>query len=239
MRWETTRGLDAGRLLSQSCPMELETAITERRSVRAFLPRGVSAEVLTRIFERAQNAPSWCNIQPWRVWLASGEPRDRFVARMVEAAGSRMPSPDIPFPLDYPEPYAAHRRACGKALYEAMGVERHDREGRHAAWMRNFMAFDAPHVAIVGIDRRFGPYAALDVGCWLESVMLLATSEGLATCAMASLATYPDVARETLAIPDEIVILFGIAIGYEDPEASANACRTTREPLSANLTWVE
>jgi nitroreductase len=219
--------------------MDLETAIVERRSVRAFLSREVPRETLTRIFTRAQSAPSWCNIQPWRVWLASGEARNRFVSKMVDAANSRMPGPDISFPGEYPEPYATHRRACGKALYEAMEVLRDDREGRHAAWMRNFVAFDAPHVALVGIDRRFGPYAALDVGCWLESVMLLATAEGLATCAMASLATYPDVAREVLDIPDEVALLFGIAIGYEDTSAKANACRTTREPLSANLVFVE
>jgi catechol 2,3-dioxygenase-like lactoylglutathione lyase family enzyme len=32
---------------------------------------------------------------------------------------------------------------------------------------------------------------------------------------------------------------FGVAIGYEDTAAPANACRTTREPTSANVTFVD
>lgn len=219
--------------------MEIDQAIRERRSVRAFLPEPVPAAVLRRIFERAQRAPSWCNIQPWRVWLASGGARARLVAELAEAASSGLPTPDVPFPASYPEPYDAHRRKCGRALYEAMGVARDDGPARRDAWMRNFVAFDAPHVALVGIDARFALYAAIDVGCWLESVLLLAHAEGVATCAQASLATYPAVARRVLGVPDGITLLFGIAIGYEDRDAPANRCRTERDPLESNITFSE
>ena len=149
-----------------------------------------------------------------------------------------MPSPDVPFPGEYPEPYATHRRACGKALYEAMGVKRDDGPARHAAWMRNFVAFDAPHVAIIGIDRRFAVWGALDVGCWLETVMLLAEEEGYATCAQASLSLHPDVLRPLLGIDDGVQILFGLGLGRADPDADANRCVTTREPLEANVKFV-
>jgi nitroreductase len=217
--------------------MDLARALTERRSVRAFLDRPVADEVLDRIFAQAQKAPSWCNIQPWRVWLTRGEATKRLTARLL-AARHEAPRPDFAWPAEYPEPYGTHRKACGKALYEAMGVARNDSAGREAAWLRNFVAFDAPHVAIVGVDRRFDIYAALDIGCWLQSLLLSATSEGLATCAQASLAIQAPVVREELGIPDGIGVLFGIAIGYEDTSAAANACRTTREPVSANVTIV-
>lgn len=219
--------------------MDVLQSLIERRSTRAFLPREVPPETLRRIFEGAQRTPSWCNIQPWQVWVASGEKRRALVGAFVAAAqAGEAPSSDVPFPFEYPEPYAGRRRECGKALYEAMGVSRSDHAGKQAAWLRNFMAFDAPHVAIVGFDRRFDLYAALDVGCWLESVLLLATAEGVATCAQASLAVYPAIARSLLPIPDEVKIFFGIGLGYEDPEAKANACRTTREPLEANVRFL-
>lgn len=219
--------------------MDVLQSLIERRSTRAFLPREVPRDVLTRIFEGAQKTPSWCNIQPWQVWVASGAKRDALCGAFVAAAqAGEAPDSDVPFPFDYPEPYASRRRECGKALYEAMGVSRADHAGKQAAWLRNFAAFDAPHVAIVGYDRRFDLYAALDLGCWLESVLLLATSEGVATCAQASLAVYPKIARAELGIPDEVKIFFGIGLGYEDPTAKANACRTTREPLDANVRFV-
>ncbi len=217
--------------------MDLETAFRHRRSVRAFLPKPVPDDVLRRVFERAQLAPSWCNIQPWRVWLTSGEATTRLTTALVNAAKSESPKTDHPFPIEYPEPYGTHRRVCGKALYEAMGVVRGDDEGRHRAWLRNFAAFDAPHVAMVGIDQRFGLYAALDVGCWLEALLLAATAEGIATCAQASLAAYADVVHRELDIPGEVGLLFGVALGYEDPDAAANRCRTTRDPVESNVVF--
>lgn len=218
--------------------MEIEATLEARRSVRAFLPREVPEATLRGIFELAQRAPSWCNIQPWRVAVASGETRAKLTQAFAKAALESAPRPDVPFPTDYPEPYAAHRRDCGVALCRAMGIERTDLEGRSRAWHRNFIAFDAPHVAIVGIDRRFELYAALDVGCWLQSVLLLATSQGVATCAQASLSLFPDIARSILGIPDDVKILFGIGLGYEDTSARANDCRTTRQPLEANVRFL-
>lgn len=218
--------------------MDVKTAMETRRSVRAFLPREVPEATLTALFERAQRAPSWCNIQPWRVWIASGAKRDALCRELVLAAGSRMPSPDVPFPAEYPEPYGTHRRQCGKALYEAMGVARDDGPGRHAAWMRNFVAFDAPHVAIIGMDRRFSIYGALDLGCWLQSVMLLAMEEGVSSCAQASLALYPDLCRSILGVTDDVQILCGLGLGYEDAAAKANDCRTLRDPLEKNVAFL-
>jgi nitroreductase len=219
--------------------MDLLEALATRRSVRGFRPDPVPRETVERIFAAAQQSPSWCNIQPWRVWVTMGAARDRLIGGLTAAFAAGPPHPDVPFPSDYPEPYDRHRKDCGKALYEAMGVVRGDAEGRLAAWKRNFVAFDAPVVALVGIDRRFGIYASLDVGCWLESVLLLATAEGLSTCAQASLATYPTAAREVLGIGDEVTLLFGIAIGWEDPAVPANACRTTRSPLADNVHILE
>lgn len=220
--------------------MDVFEAVSARRSVRGFEERPVPREVLERIFGTAQRAPSWCNIQPWRVWLTTGRATERLVGALGEAARSGTPPrPEFPFPAEYPEPYGAHRRACGVALYGAMGVERHDMQGRWEAWMRNFEAFGAPHVAIVGIDRRFGAYAALDVGCWLQTVLLLATREGLSACPQASLATFPEAVRSVLPIPDGIAILFGIALGWEDPSVPANGCRTERSALAENVTFVE
>ncbi|HEY8431590.1 MAG TPA: nitroreductase [Sandaracinaceae bacterium] len=218
--------------------MDVFDALTARRSVRGFRPDPVPAPTLRRIFEAAQRAPSWCNIQPWRVWVTSGEATASLTRALTAAASTSLPEPDFPWPAEYPPPYDAHRRECGAALYRAMGIAREDRDGRKAAWMRNYVAFDAPHVAIVGMDRRFGVYASLDIGCWLQSVLLAATSEGVATCPQAALASYPKAVREVLAIPDEIGVLFGIALGYEDPSVPANACRTDRAPLEENVRFV-
>ena len=219
--------------------MQVVEAVETRRSSRGFRADPVPREVLERVFDAAQRAPSWCNIQPWRVWVASGATRDRLVDALTDAArAGKAPAPELGYPAEYPEPYGTHRRECGKALYEAMGIARDDKEARWGAWLRNFQAFDAPHVAIVGIDRRFGAYAAIDVGCWLQTLLLLMTAEGIASCPQASLGAYADIAREVLGIPEQIAVAFGISFGYEDPDVPANACRTTRSALPENVTFL-
>ncbi len=218
--------------------MDLADALQARRSVRGFTSREVPRDVLTRIFATAQASPSWCNIQPWRVVVTSGVSTKALTHRLSQAAESGMISADFDWPGDYPEPYNTHRRQCGKALYEAMSVARTDHEARQKAWMRNFLAFDSPHIAIVGMDKRLGLYPAIDVGCWLQSVLLLATSEGLGTCAQASLASYAPAIRDMLGFDEHIGLLFGIAIGYEDSAVAANNCRTTREDPTANVRFI-
>jgi nitroreductase len=212
------------------------TPIPERRSTRAFRPDPVPADTLRDIFADAQRAPSWCNIQPWRVALTTPPRTAQLAAALTAAAKAGLPQPELAFPLDYPPPYRDHRKACGVALYEAMGVARDDGPGRYDAWLRNYALFDAPHVAVVACDRRLGPYAYVDVGVWLGYVLVAAAARGVATCPMASVAAYPSVLREQLPIADTDAILFALVLGYADDAARANSCHTTRSPVEANLT---
>jgi nitroreductase len=215
----------------------LEAAWRERESVRAFRPEPLPRETLTRLFEAAQRAPSWCNVQPWRVAVTDPPRTAELAAALVAAAKSSFPQAEVPVPLDDPPPHKELRVACGKALYQAMGVARDDKQGRHDAWLRNYALFDAPHAAIVSCDRRLGPYAYVDVGVWLGYVLSAAALLGIDTCPMASVAAYPEPLRRLLPIAETDVILFGIALGRADETAPANACRTTREPVSANVTF--
>jgi nitroreductase len=217
---------------------DLERSWTERSSKRAFKPQPVPRATLERMFEAAQKAPSWCNVQPWRVAITEPPVTGELATTLQAAAKSGFPHPEIAFPMEYPSPYKENRIACGAALYTAMGVAREDKAGRYDAWLRNYALFDAPHVAVVSCDRRLGPYAYVDVGVWLGYVLTAATALGLDTCAMASVAAYPEPLRARLAIAETDVILFGLVIGYADEEAPANTCRTTRDEASKNVSFV-
>jgi nitroreductase len=217
---------------------ELEVAWVRRRSKRAYRPEPIPHATLERLFAAAQHAPSWCNVQPWRVAITEPPVTAALAAELQAAARAGMPHSEVPFPIDYPSPYKEERIACGAALYQAMGIAREDKAGRYDAWLRNYAFFDAPHVAIVCCDRRLGPYVYVDVGVWLGYVLTAAETLGIDTCPMASVAAYPEPLRARLPIAETDVILFGLALGYGDDGAPANACRTTRQPLAKNLTFV-
>jgi len=209
-----------------------------RSSTRGFRPDPLTREQLTQVFAPAQAAPSWCNIQPWRVCVTSPPVTGEVATALQAAARGGLPQAELPFPLDYPSPYKEHRQACGIALYRAMGIAKEDKAKRYDAWLRNYALFDAPHLAVVACDRRLGPYAYLDVGVWLGYVLTAAAALGIDTCPMASVAAYPAPLRRMLPIAETDIILFGLVLGIADPQAAANACRTTREPIEANITFV-
>ena len=217
---------------------ELAELWSQRRSMRAFRPEPIPVDDLRAMFAAAQYAPSWCNIQPWRVAVTMPPKTAELSAALVTAAKSGLPHADVPFPLDYPPPYKDHRKACGVALYQAMGVARDDGAGRYDAWLRNYALFDAPHVAVVACDRRLGPYAFVDVGVWLGYVLTAAAALGIDTCPMASVAAYPEPLRAHLPIAESDIVLFGLALGRADAAAPANACRTSRDAVDANVTFV-
>ena len=64
--------------------ISLADAMIQRRSVRGFTDKPVPQEVLDAVFSLAQRSPSNCNIQPWKVWVASGAVRDALRDAMAE-----------------------------------------------------------------------------------------------------------------------------------------------------------
>lgn len=216
--------------------ISLEQAIRQRRSVRAYKPDPVPQDVLQSIFELAQRAPSNCNVQPWKVYVASGALRDRLSAEMQRRIREGVtPNPDYEYRGDFVGEYRTRQVECAVALYNEMGIARHDKPGRERAVMRNFEFFDAPYMAFIGMDRAFGTTVAIDVGMYAQNLMLLLVAHGLHSCPMGTMRNYPDLVREAFDLDENQRILFGLAFGYEDTTAPANRTRTTRDPVSASV----
>lgn len=221
---------------SPAMAQALEAAIAQRRSVRGFRPEPVPEALLRRIFSAAQRAPSNCNVQPWRVYVASGASRDRVRAALLAAFDAdRPPAPDFGHIPEFRAEYRDHQVACAVQLYGHMGVARNDRPARRAAMRRNFELFDAPHVAFLGMHRDFGHSVTLDLGAYLQTLLLLLTAHGIASCPMATMREYPDVVRSEFGVPEEIGLQCGLVFGYEDPSVPANRTRTERAPLEHNV----
>jgi nitroreductase len=215
---------------------DLDETIRTRRSVRGFLTdKPVPKSILEETLELARWSPSNCNVQPWDVFIASGDVRDRLRAALVEAVISGK-APDPSTPIDTFD--GEHRRrqiACAVEMYGKMGIARDDGAGRLRAHLRNFELFDAPHIAIVCMKKSFGIGVALDVGMWVQTFMLALWARGIGSCAQASLRLYPSLIKEILGIGEDLEILCGISFGYEDPSVAANQTRQPREPFSSNV----
>jgi nitroreductase len=88
------------------------------------------------------------------------------------------------------------------------------------------------------MHRDLGPADAVSV-VYLQTLMLAPTARGLGTCVEVSVAGYPEIARAQLAIPAELSILCGLAVGYPDPDFPANKLHIGREPIEENVVFLD
>jgi nitroreductase len=211
--------------------MNVSEALRARKSTRAFLNKPVDMECIVRILDAARHAPSGGNAQPWQVAVVSGE-KKAALARAMEAAfresGEAGGTDYNYYPLEWHEPYKSRRIACGVQLYDALHIGRKDRERRMEQWVANYRAFDAPVVLFFFIDPSLEKGSYLDFGMFLQSLMLAAVEEGLATCPQAALGHFSPLVKEALGYDTKTILVCGMALGYEDTDAPINSYRTPR-----------
>jgi nitroreductase len=220
--------------------MSLEETILARRSVRGFLDIPVPREIIDEAMELAQRSPSNSNIQPWKVFIASGKTRDKIRDEILTSVTrGDFGASDFSYPGRFSHQYRKRQVECAKLLYGEMGIARDDKRGRISAVLRNFEFFDAPHVAFLCMEKDFPATIAADVGIYAQTLMLAFTSLGVGTCPMGALRNHPDIVRETFGYGDNLGVLFGMAFGYEDPSIAANRVSMGRAPVEESVVFMD
>jgi nitroreductase len=217
-------------------PESFHDLVRQRQSCRQFLPAPLGAEQVDAVLQDAQRAPSNCNTQPWQVHIVSGETRASLTQVLIAYADNGHFSPDFTWDeTAFPEPLDARRRAQGKGYYEALGIARDDKAGRHQAMVRNLDFFGAPHAAFlfmpaVGDSVR----VAADVGMYAQTFLLSLTAHGFAGIPQTLLGLFAAPIRAHLGVSDDMKLLFGMSFGYADPAGVRAAPTMPREPIGSS-----
>lgn len=194
-------------------------AVSNRRSVRAFLDRPVDRAEIEELLALAAHAPSNSNTQPWQVHVLSGE-RKAALTQAVFARAAEAPTGDEPdvaiYPAGLADPWRQRRYDCGERMYEALDIARDDKRGRMMQGGKNLTFFDAPVGLIFTLDRSLGDLQMLDCGIFVQTLMLLAYERGMATCPQAAWSMWSGTIRKTLNLPENEMVLMGMSLGYAD-----------------------
>lgn len=218
-------------------------ALGTRRSVRAFRPTPVGRDQVERLLSLASRTASNSNTQPWRVHVVTGEAKRRLTEDLWRALddGRRDQQAGYPYqpaPDAWVEPFRSRRAAFGDQLYRrTLGVEHDDSEGRDRHHRRNYAFFDAPVGMILTVSAHPLAGALVDAGQFLAALMLAAREAGLDTCAQASFIDFHRVLRRHLDIPEDQIVVCGLALGHADREHPLDDLVTPREPVSAFATF--
>ena len=219
--------------------MDVVKAIKERFSVRAFKPDPVPLDLLKKIIEQAQRAPSWANTQPWEFAVVTGKKLKAIEEACVKrgSQGMRDSQSEVARPPEYPEPYMSRIKKMQAQEQRGRTTEMKP-EDFEARFALNCRHYGAPACIYLLVGKNFlyqekgiNVWAMYDCGSAVQNIMLLATSHGLGTIAQAMAVVYPNIIRKELGIPEDTLIALGIAIGYPDLNDPANQDRKNREPL--------
>lgn len=220
--------------------MDVYQAVTSRRSVRGFLDRPVPTEVLHRVLAAAAWAPSGSNLQPWHIYVVTGEPLARLKKIATERVANGEPWDDrefVMYPPDLKTPYGERRAQFGKERYSSLGIVREDWEARARAAIANWDCFGAPVALFCYIDRDLGMPQWSDLGMYLQTVMLLLRQEGLHSCPQMAWSQVRESVAQIVSPPDELMLFCGMSIGYEDP--TVDYIRTGRADLDETVTFIQ
>lgn len=226
----------------------VDAAITQRLSVRAFLPTPVPRELLTHVLQVASRAPSGTNTQPWKVYVLQGQSRNSLVEKVCAAHEALSADPSLAsqyqeaydyYPKQWISPYIDRRRENGWGLYGLLGITKGDKAKMHEQHQRNFKFFDAPVGIIVTIDKIMGAGSLLDTGMFLQNLMVAAKAHGLDTCPQAAWNSFSSIILPHVGAGENEMLVCGLALGYADPTDKVNTFITPREPVESFTTWLE
>lgn len=208
--------------------MEFIETVNNRHSIRDFKNQPVKKEDLERIIETAGKAPSWANVQPWKVVIATGESLEKI--RKYHESG-RMEHSEFP---------SLHRGNMGKqgqrniqiwsnGIRTFLGVDGND------MYEDSEKLFNAPAIAYLLLPRDINPWTIYDLGAFGQTLMLAAKDLGIDSMPAEEFVFNPSNLHEVLGVGDDYLFAMGIGLGYAK-DVKINKFRSERMNLDEFLT---
>lgn len=196
----------------------LNVAVRKRRATQGFKPDPVPENILKEILELALLAPSGYNLQPWR-FIAVRDPENK--KRLREAAMGQPKVEEAPVVII----------ACADPTAWKEDIDRMLHMAREAESIKSDDMQKAIH------DAAFAYLGSVDIRIWATKqtmiaftfMMLLAETYGLDTAPMEGF--WEDRVKQAFGIPEHMLVLALLAIGYADKPDRAFGGRFDLEAL--------
>jgi nitroreductase len=207
--------------------MNVDEALKQRISIRAFRPDPIPEALVRAILDVARYAPSGGNLQPWKVIAVAGAERDA-VSALAKANLPGAEDDKPVYPANLWEPYRSRRYKVGEDMYALLGIPRENKPGRLMHLAQNFDFFGAPVGLFFVIDKAMGHGQWAHLGMFMQSVALAALQRGVQSCMQEAWARMRAPLATHFALADDEMIYCGMALGYADASAAVNALRSDR-----------
>lgn len=222
--------------------MEVKEAIYARKAIRGMQKdKLIPRETLEELIETAGRAASWCNSQPWEVFVLSGnrlEKLKELTAKELAGMNNEMPPSrgDIhqPSKLDWQgAPRCVENMAAwGPSRVAAVSEMGISAEQYYADFYKGFAALNnAPVWVVLGVNKTLSNYSYVDLGSFGTTLMLAAKGKGIDSVPAVNPCYWCDNLRQVIDVPEDVVLVYGIGLGYADPEDYQNKPESSRMPI--------
>jgi len=211
--------------------MDFTAFAQSRKSTRGFQKKVIPKDVVDDIINTAKWAPSSYNTQTWYVHAVAGEVLAKIREGNTKNTMAGKPHVrDFPYKEDYEGEHRRRQIDVAIQLFEAMSIERDDKEKRMDWMLRGFRQFDAPVSLVLTYDKSLEPAAIthFGLGSLAYGIVLAAWERGVGCVINGQGIMQSDVVREHAKIPDDQSIMICIAMGYPDDDFPANDVRSAR-----------
>lgn len=220
--------------------MDAVECLKSRKSSRKFLSRNVPAVTIREVIQDAMRAPSYRNSQPWEVVVVTGQKKNDLSKMLNQLLESKVKSePDIPEPPPWPEYLQSRMADTMTKRSEAFGISLKDPDAAIKSKQANFNFYGAPAGLFFYQDAFLGLWSLLDMGMFVENVMLGFHARGLATVPQAFLIDYSPQVKSMLNIPEDKKLVLGMSVGYPDLADVRSSFVSPRVDVDQVLHWVE
>ena len=194
----------------------------ERHSCRKFQSKKIPEEVLKDIISISLMSPSWCNSQPWTIYVATGNTLEEIRKEWISKNKEKVKG--------YADINPGHRTDFSERSQATMAkffkigdnlTNKNELEESNADF------FNAQAMVYLTLNKGHQPYSVLDLGGIEMAIMLAAKDHGVDSIPAYTTIMYPDVLRKYLKISDKEDIVIGVALGYEE-KCDANDYRANK-----------
>ncbi len=214
--------------------MDVIEAIRFRHSVRDFKPDPVPKDILIKILEAALYSPSAGNSQPWQMYVVGGDVLENIRQAYLERFEKEVPGkPDIPTvsPTQWSAVMSERMKQTIADRLKLLKIDPQDKAAMRTYQVRGPRFFRAPVLVILCMDRTLTVASTIDFGLVSQTIMLAAKSYGVDSIMATAFVIHPDILRKELDMPDNLLIVTGIGLGYPNPEDVLNTYRSPRALL--------
>ena len=215
----------------------VDQVINSRHSVRAFKKTPIATQTIKDILTVSSRAPSGNNIQPWKVYVFTGQKREALIQKVCAAQKEIFSNPENAdlyqetfkyYPIKWTSPFIERRRENGWSLYGLLGIQKGEQNKMQQQLLRNYQLFDAPVGLFFTANTILETGSKMDIAMMIQNVMIAAKARGIDSCPQAAWNPFHQVVADVLGIPEDEELVCAIALGYADPDQVVNQLHTPR-----------